>query len=359
MPYLDQLKKLRDELVTVDQQILELVAKRTAIAEDIGAIKKKWHLPIHDPEQELEVATRNLEFASRLGLVPELASALTTLLVKHAVLRQHACAATFADERYRILIIGGSGKMGTWLKDFLAARGHHISALDLPTTRIAAEDIATVEMIILATPAKVSGGYLDQLLQLNYQGTVFDIASVKAPLINAFQRCVAAKMKILSLHPLFGPKHASLTGLTMLVSPGYDDDDGARSRVLALFAGSGLEFHDVTIENHDHVMLAALNLPHLVNILFARMLHTFDEASLKLAKSSSFKKQLALARSVTQENPDLYLAIQTDHPGSKKLLSQLKENLAAIGKIIAQEDLQHFHSLMESARHLIDHLDQA
>lgn len=52
-----QLSERRTEIDIIDQQLVELLNRRAAIAIEIGQLKIAAHKPVHDPMREVEIVT--------------------------------------------------------------------------------------------------------------------------------------------------------------------------------------------------------------------------------------------------------------------------------------------------------------
>ncbi|MFN3246081.1 MAG: chorismate mutase, partial [Leptonema sp. (in: bacteria)] len=52
---MNSLSKYREEIDQIDQQIVELILKRSELASEIGKIKKQNNLPIYKPEREVKI----------------------------------------------------------------------------------------------------------------------------------------------------------------------------------------------------------------------------------------------------------------------------------------------------------------
>ncbi|MEY7847901.1 chorismate mutase [Natrarchaeobius sp. A-rgal3] len=64
------------ELAPVDEEILELIDERMAIADEIGRIKAREGLPVEVPEQESVVLDRVADDATSEGVDPDLVRAV-------------------------------------------------------------------------------------------------------------------------------------------------------------------------------------------------------------------------------------------------------------------------------------------
>jgi len=68
---LDALRKCRQQIESIDHEIVTLLAKRVALSKEIGAMKKVAGLPTLDPAREAEVIRRAASLARDTGLNDE------------------------------------------------------------------------------------------------------------------------------------------------------------------------------------------------------------------------------------------------------------------------------------------------
>jgi chorismate mutase len=76
------LDELREEIRTIDRDLVELIAQRTYVAEAIAAVKKEQGLPTTDEEQEAAVMERAGENAERFDVDSNLVKAVFRLLIE-------------------------------------------------------------------------------------------------------------------------------------------------------------------------------------------------------------------------------------------------------------------------------------
>jgi chorismate mutase len=79
-----ELDGLRVRIGEVDQQIVDLIARRLDLAARIGALKEKLGLPVMDPAREAEVVRRAAAGARDRGADPELVRAVLWQIIDHA-----------------------------------------------------------------------------------------------------------------------------------------------------------------------------------------------------------------------------------------------------------------------------------
>ena len=63
---------LRGQIDEVDQQILDLLARRLELVAEVGEVKGRYGLPIYDPERERAMIAGKRAVAEQRGLPPDL-----------------------------------------------------------------------------------------------------------------------------------------------------------------------------------------------------------------------------------------------------------------------------------------------
>ncbi len=76
---------MRARLDALDAELLELLAKRAAVVDEIWAWKAAHGVPRLDPERERELRARLLAQAAALGLSQERVSAILDQIVGHSL----------------------------------------------------------------------------------------------------------------------------------------------------------------------------------------------------------------------------------------------------------------------------------
>jgi chorismate mutase len=76
------LDELREEIREVDQELVELIAQRTYVADTIAQVKEQEGLPTTDEDQEQAVMDRAGENAERFDVDSNLVKAIFRLLIE-------------------------------------------------------------------------------------------------------------------------------------------------------------------------------------------------------------------------------------------------------------------------------------
>jgi chorismate mutase/prephenate dehydrogenase len=350
---------LRAKLAALDREMLALVARRHALATEIGRIKQDTGLATRDFGQEVEVIKRARRTAAELGASPDEAEQLMLLLIRSSLTAQEQglVAARAGGIGKRALIIGGRGKMGKWMARFLASQGYEIEVAD-PAGQLdgfawhADWEATTLDhdIIVVAAQLRQSNQILLGLAERRPPGLVFDIGSLKSPLRAGLNALVDAGVRVTSIHPMFGPDTELLSGRHVIfvdLGPA-----GAASEARELFASTMAIQVAMDLESHDRLIAYVLGLSHALNIAFFTALAESGEAAPVLAKLSSttFDAQLSIAADVAAENPQLYFEIQSLNDYGAESLAALLQAVEHIRSVVRAGDEGGFVSLMERGR---------
>lgn len=77
-----ELDELREEIEDIDRELVELIARRTYVADTIAGVKAERDLPTTDEEQEQRVMDRAGENAERFDVDANLVKAIFRLLIE-------------------------------------------------------------------------------------------------------------------------------------------------------------------------------------------------------------------------------------------------------------------------------------
>lgn len=349
------LEELRARLDVLDRQLLELVAERQSISTQIAAVKRSTGQSTRDFRREREVLLKARSDAEALGVAPSLAESILQSLIRGSLTTQEQArvAAQGKGSGRRALVIGGRGKMGRWMADFLASQGFRITVADPAGEVPGYEWLAdwrscelTHDLVVVATPLKIANEVLGELAVRKPPGVVFDLGSLKTPLRQGLAALKAAGVRVTSIHPMFGPDTELLSGRHVIfIDLG---DAGALEEARSLFGSTMADLVVMGLDEHDRLIAFVLGLSHALNIAFFTALAESGEAAPRLAtlSSTTFDAQLQVASKVAAENPDLYFEIQHLNDYGTESLSALLYAVERLRSVVRAGDLEGFRGLM-------------
>jgi len=362
----DDLAQLRAEVAKADEEIRRAILRRLKLAREIGLVKQDQGLPLRDFLTERAVLGRWKEGLAPGGVSSDRAETLAAWLVEESVRVQESVGEPRGPPppRSDILVVGGLGQMGGWLRDFFRDLGHRVGVLDPRTDvpppagvtvhtdlRRAAQD---ADVVIIATPMRAAPAIYRELLRTETEALLFDVLSFKSPIVPLLRRGIREGFRITSVHPLFGPGTRTLLGRNLLVLDcGHPE---AARRAAGLFAPSSVSISVLPLETHDEIMADALALPHAVSLLFGLALRRRPSSTGGLGSRAptSFRRQLEVAHVVTGENPELSFDIQSLNPHSEVLFERLGRALQDLRSAIEKGDVRAYQALLREAHEGLD-----
>lgn len=352
---MNEIDSLRGQIRAIDSRLLELVRERNDAAKRIGQLKRQLQQPLQNFEVEKAVLDHALETAARLGVHEETARGLVRALIEAALRVQERDEARRPPPAHRsALVVGGSGLMGTWWCRFLTEEGYRVFVDDprpSPTHPAGKPGEHGYDLIVLATPPGAIPEVLDAVgPTLSTKTLLVDIGSVKGAAAAKLHALARAGKKVASLHPMFGPNTDVLMGKNVLVLDAGNPQ--ARAEAKRLFAPTTAQILELPLDEHDAHMAEILGLSHATSIAFNAALAggPFAFSRLERMASTTFRKQVDVAREVAQESPRLYYEIQALNPGTDAVLARLERAVRDLRAAIAARDQPGFTALMELGR---------
>ena len=350
---------LRTTLTEVDGRILELVAERQRLVEEIGRSKQVKGQATRDFAREKDDIEGAISTARGLGIPSDTVEALMRLLIRSSLATQERdrVSSEGRGSGRRALVIGGAGQMGRWFVEFLASQGYDVEIAD-PAAEAGREGVRhdwddgplDQDLIVVAAPLVRSGQILEALAQCSPSGLIFDVGSLKSPLRHGLAALAKAGCRVTSVHPMFGPDTRLLSGRHVIFADvGHA---GATAEARALFESTMAEQVEMSLEEHDRLIAFVLGLSHALNIAFFTALAESgtEVPLLSRLSSTTFDAQLEVCRKVAGENPWLYFEIQSLNEHGPAALSALARSVERIRDAISTGDAEAFVQLMAQGR---------
>lgn len=357
------LDELRDRLSALDRELISLVAQRQEIVAEVSAYKLRTRTATRDYARERRVIEGARSQASALGLDTEVAEQVMHALIRSSLTHQEQkrVAEESSGAGRSALLIGGSGKMGGWMAEFLASQGYHVqladprkSKLPFPWITDWQQSDLKHDIIVVAAPIKITAEILHALAQRRPRGLVVDVGSLKTPLKSGFEALIGAGCRVASIHPMFGPNTRLLSGRHVIfVDVGSAE---ALNEARRLFAPTMAARVDMCLDDHDRAIAYVLGLSHALNLAFFTALAESGELvpHLQALSSTTFDAQLQVASVVARDNPQLYFEIQALNRFGGAPLNALVDAARRVRQLVETNDEAGFVSLMEAGRKYLD-----
>lgn len=227
--------------------------------------------------------------------------------------------------------------MGKWFAAFLKSYGYQVIIFDRNQSasralarrkgykfaRSLEPAIQSARLVLFATPTQVTKLILEHISpSILAEKLVVEISSVKQPLSAVIRKLRRRNVKVLSIHPMFGPGATTLRGKTVLAAFVPSGNRLARA-FLSILRDRGARIVKADFAEHDRLISALLALPHFANIVLINALKAvnFDPDLLHEVGGTTIKLQSLIAEAIYQEDLDNEASILMD---SKQALKSLE-----------------------------------
>jgi len=365
-----ELAELRDAIAEIDRALLELLRRRMELAAQVGRIKATLGLPVVVRDVEDRVLTRARQHADACGVSPEVMEAIFAAVIRGSVERQHRVGVKLRRQHgKRVLVVGGAGSMGGWFRNFLTLVGHQVEAVDPAFGALPPEPglfrslqkapVQAYDYLLVAVPLARTPELMEELLNRNPSGVVVEIASIKSHLVPALEKAEERGVRVVCLHPMFGPAKSPYQSLTFVLAYRKAPEE-EHAAVAPLLQHPYTKLVPVPFAHHDRLMGWLLGLAHLSGMVFGRALADSGLPPRELAAcaSTTFQRQAATAASVLSEDPDLYLDIQRLNPHRQEVYEATYRSLKELVELVEAGDQEGFRQFMQHARKAIPELEE-
>lgn len=304
-----QMEPLRDEIDSIDKQIIELLSKRFKISEKIAAIKREKNLPLFDPTREKLILEK---IKSNDPIIQEeLREVYRAIFAESKKVQRLKQQPVCPFERIQII---GLGLIG----------GSIAKALPFPLTNDKAE------LLIVSTPLETIIS-IAKTIDSKTPLIVMDVGSLKQNITEAFENLTNDNLEFVATHPFAGKETAGyenssptlFVNAAWAITPHSKNKKGTLDRISQFIEFLGANPVIIDKEEHDREAALISQLPGILSRLFYEFAKSESGIDLKLA-GPGFQSFTRLAK----DNPELHRAIEKlNHDTIVKLLEKWIEIL--------------------------------
>ncbi|MFT5313768.1 MAG: chorismate mutase/prephenate dehydrogenase [Paraglaciecola sp.] len=341
MPVLpNALDELREQIDSVDSQLVDLLAKRAAITAKVGEYKSQVGMPIYVPAREAELITKRRTQAEGQGVSPALVEDLLRRIMResyHTQNRQYLCTNPNIE---KVVVIGGAGALGRIFVDMFTRSGYAVKVLEQQDWPEAQTILAGANLVMVAVPIKLTELVISKLDNLPAECILVDITSTK-------QKPLAAMLDVhrgpvLGLHPMFGPDVSSLVKQVVVVCHGREADK--YQWLLAQMRIWGAALEEIGAKEHDDAMVFIQVMRHFCSFVFGAHLAGENPSLKRLIALSSpiYRLELAMVGRLFAQDPVLYADIIFNNKDSIAMLTSFRHRFDQALELVKQDNKAEF-----------------
>jgi len=240
-------------------------------------------------------------------------------------------------DNFSIGIIGGTGGMGKWFASFFQQEGYSVQISGRRTGPDPRQMAAACPVVIVSVPIAATDAVIREVgPSMPRDSVLMDLTSLKEAPVRAMLETSVSE--VIGLHPLFGPRVASLDGQNIAVCP-------ARGKrwlpwLKDIMEKNGAHLVETTPEGHDKMMALVQGLNHFNTVVMGLTLAGtgVSPEDLRCFSTPAFRERLDhLSRIIA--HPDLYARLIADNPHADKLLTLYRNNFDELEALLHGGDV--------------------
>lgn len=335
-----QLDALRQKIDDVDSQLVELLAKRSALTQQVGEVKSRTGMPIYVPEREAQlIAKRRLQAQSQ-GVSPALVEDLLRRIMRESYHTQDKAFKCVNQTLGKVVVIGGSGALGSVIVRLFERSGYKVEILEKDDWHKAEQIFHGAGLVIVSVPINLTTVVVEQLSNLDSNTVLADITSVKTAPLDAMMQ--VHQGPVVGLHPMFGPDAPGMVKQVVVVCHGRYPE--RYQWLLEQMQIWGATLHESTAAKHDEAMAIIQVMRHFNSFVYGAHLAAENPELSELVMFSSpiYRLELAMVGRLFAQDPALYADIIFNNPDNIALLRRFHDRFDKALSLLERGDKAEF-----------------
>ena len=250
-------------------------------------------------------------------------------------------------------IVGGTGRMGSWLAGLLRGRGLKV-LISGRKTELAPIDMAgQCDVVVISVPISETERVISEIgPMVPEQGLLMDLASVKRGPVEAMLRY--SRAEVVGLHPLFGPGIATAGDLRVAVCPGRGER--GLNWISRILGEEGFRLTLIEPAEHDRIMGLIQGANHFATLAFALCIcdSNIDFKDLLSLSTQTFLERLERIRAIIAQPAELFRSLMADNPSSAEFIGRYLASTEKLAGITRDGSADAFERLFESLKNVFD-----
>lgn len=322
------LEQLRVEIDNLDSQLVDLLAKRSSLTQQVGEHKSRTGMPIYVPSREAELIQKRRIEAESKQVSPGLVEDLLRRIMRESYLTQNRQYLKVNPHIDKIVVVGGAGALGRIFVEMLSKSGYQVCVFEHTDWPHAEEILHNAQLVIVAVPIKVTESVIAQLGPLLPADCILaDVTSTKQKPLSAM--LTHHRGPVVGLHPMFGPDVQSLVKQVIVVCDGRFE--AKYQWLVEQMKGWGSAVHHSSAQQHDDAMAFIQVMRHFSSFVYGAHLAGENPVLAQLIAFSSpiYRLELEMVGRLFAQDPELYADIIFNNAESIELLERFRDRFDA------------------------------
>ncbi|KUM52330.1 bifunctional chorismate mutase/prephenate dehydrogenase [Rheinheimera sp. EpRS3] len=330
------LAPLRQQIDSIDSQLVALLAQRAKVTAQVGKIKQQFALPVYVPEREQALLSARREQAQALGVSADLTEDVLRRIMRESYQTQESGFVCCREGGGKVVVVGGGGALGARFVSLFQRSGYEVVVLEQQDWPQAEAICAKAALVLLAVPITLTEQLINKLPALPADCVLADITSIKQQPLNAMLQ--QHKGPVVGLHPMFGPDITNLVKQVVVVCHGRDENQ--YQWLLKQLNVWGAELAVKQAAEHDSAMQLIQAMRHFSSLVYG--VHLADENAdlneLLQLSSPIYRLELAMVGRLFAQNAELYADIMLSSCEVTALLERYQQRFTALLQLLKAKD---------------------
>lgn len=330
------LAPLREQIDSIDSQLVALLAKRAKVTAQVGKIKQQYALPVYVPEREQALLSARRSQAESLGVSADLAEDVLRRIMRESYQTQESGFVCCRQGGGKVVVVGGAGALGARFVSLFQRSGYQVVVLEQHDWYQAEQLCADAALVLMAVPITLTEQLIKQLPPLPANCVLADITSIKAQPLSA----MLAKHSgpVVGLHPMFGPDITNLVKQVVVICHGRAENE--YQWLLKQLNVWGAELAVKQATEHDSAMQLIQAMRHFSSLVYG--VHLADENAdlneLLQLSSPIYRLELAMVGRLFAQNAELYADIMLSSCEVATLLERYQQRFTQLLALLKAKD---------------------
>jgi len=336
------LSSQRDQIDSIDRQILDLLKERNKVSREVIEFKIENQLPVFVAEREEQKSAKFRTMAKKRELDPDWAEDFLRMIMSAS--RATQSTHTFpraTPEPKNILFVGGEGGMGSLYRKVADQSGHQTYSIDKGNWFELEEFAPKLDLAIITVPINLTVAVIERLSsKLDEKTILADFTSNKSEPLQAMLD--SHEGPVVGLHPMHGPDVPNLSKQLMVVCEGRNPE--ASEWLIEQCRLWGMRVIEADPENHDHVMNLVQGLRHFVALLHGSFMKEYDLDPHQMLDYSSpvYRAELMMTGRIFAQDAELYADIVFANKERRELLISFFKHHERLISMVEKNDKKGF-----------------
>ena len=341
-----ELAHLRAQIDKVDAEIVDLCARRLALVEQVGVVKRQLALPIYAPDREAAMFIERRAAAEAQGVPPDLVEDIIRRMMRESYRSEHDSGfSCLAPDVGPVVIIGGYGQLGSLFGRLFDTSGYTVRRFGADDWNRAEALLENAGLVVITVPIHETEQVIRRLPPLGPDCVLADLTSIKSAPLEAMLAAHAGP--VVGLHPMFGPDVPSLAKQVVAYCDGRRPD--AYAWLVAQIQLWGATVQRIGAVEHDQAMALIQALRHFTSFAYGLHLAEEDPDLQRLLALSSpiYRLELAMVGRLFAQNPDLYADIILSSPANLEMIARFHARFGEALALVRSRDKPAFIEAFE------------